>query len=140
MRPGSAVRLRGTWHNAADRKQPSTEGSSVSDIPSQETQSAFDKAGMGQDGERTTTAQELQVVDVEILGASDPQVSRFQLILVDVDSALTVVTCEDLSNPEQVSNPGELALHFTSTVSNTPQFHSSPSEIRCYRRSHAILF
>lgn len=79
MRPGSAVRLKGTWHNATARKPPSTEGSSVSDTPSQETQSAFDKAGMGQDGERTSTTQELQVDEVEILGASDPQVSRFQL-------------------------------------------------------------
>ncbi|OAA50539.1 Aminoacyl-tRNA synthetase, class II (D/K/N)-like protein [Metarhizium rileyi] len=73
LRPGSAVRLKGRWHNAGDKRQHSTEGSSVSDTSSKLTQSVFEKAEMAQDAERITTAQELQVKEVEILGVCDPQ-------------------------------------------------------------------
>ncbi|KID99634.1 Aminoacyl-tRNA synthetase, class II (D/K/N)-like protein, partial [Metarhizium majus ARSEF 297] len=84
IRPGSAVFLQGRWHNAPDMKQPSTEGSSVSDISSQHTQSVSGADGMEQGAGRPPTIQELQVDEVKVLGVSDPQVSRLQLILIAI--------------------------------------------------------
>jgi hypothetical protein len=82
MRPGSAVRLKGTWYNAAEKKQPGTEGSFVSDTQFQRSQSASDMVRTQQDAESTLATQELQVNEVEILGASDPQASRSRLALI----------------------------------------------------------
>ncbi|EFY92511.1 hypothetical protein MAC_01477 [Metarhizium acridum CQMa 102] len=73
IRPGSAVCLKGRWHNSADMKQPNTEGSSVSDISSQHTPSVSGADGMEQGTERIPTIQELRVDEVKVLGVSDPQ-------------------------------------------------------------------
>ncbi|KAK2590202.1 asparaginyl-tRNA synthetase [Conoideocrella luteorostrata] len=79
MRPGAAVRLKGTWYNTADRRQLSTEDSSVSEISSgQQRLASSDNSRTEKDGNGSQARQELQVDEVELLGASDPQTYPIQ--------------------------------------------------------------
>lgn len=80
MRPGAAVRLKGTWYNTADKKKGTAGEPSVSASFPSLKQAAHDCAGMSQDVDGPQTLQELQVKEVDILGNSDPQVSRLRSI------------------------------------------------------------
>ncbi|OAQ71584.1 asparaginyl-tRNA synthetase Slm5 [Purpureocillium lilacinum] len=69
MRPGAAVRLKGTWFNVKTaRVSQATDGEAASDPAGQPR--AQDSA--------SSTTHELQVSEVDILGASDPQTYPIQ--------------------------------------------------------------
>ncbi|KHO02083.1 Aminoacyl-tRNA synthetase, class II (D/K/N)-like protein [Metarhizium album ARSEF 1941] len=78
IRPGSAVRLKGRWHNEAGMRPPSTEASAVSDTCSKHTQLVLGTDGMERGAERAPMIQELHVKEVEVLGVSDPQTYPIQ--------------------------------------------------------------
>ncbi|GAB0136186.1 hypothetical protein EsDP_00004498 [Epichloe bromicola] len=78
MRPGAAVRLKGTWYNTADKKKGTAGEPSVSESSPSLKQAAHDCAGMSQDVDGPQTLQELQVKEVDILGNSDPQTYPIQ--------------------------------------------------------------
>ncbi|QUC20877.1 uncharacterized protein UV8b_05118 [Ustilaginoidea virens] len=78
MRPGAAVRLTGTWCNTGDRKLSSTKTFLASEDLSRQNQATPELAGVGQDVDASQTTHELQVDEVEILGASDPQTYPIQ--------------------------------------------------------------
>lgn len=75
MRPGAAVRLRGTWNSGECIGSFSAVGDISPGSSSEPNTSELEKLDMKQDTAGSQTAQELQVERVEILGASDPQVS-----------------------------------------------------------------
>lgn len=79
MRPGAAVRVKGTWYNTVDRKTDATDAAdepSVSSHSASHRQATLDHSEMSQNARGPRTVQELQVKAVDILGNSDPQVSR----------------------------------------------------------------
>ncbi|KAG6022568.1 hypothetical protein E4U41_002233 [Claviceps citrina] len=79
MRPGAAVRVKGTWYNTADRKKDAAdEPSVVSGHSPSHNQATLDPAGMSQNSHGCRTLQELQVKSVDILGHSDPQTYPIQ--------------------------------------------------------------
>ncbi|PNY28989.1 Asparagine-tRNA ligase [Tolypocladium capitatum] len=91
IRPGAAVRLKGTWYNA---KHGTNADSSVSNDPPSDDQALAgrpepvspvngDRVGQpsaqaGGDAGSAQTTHELQVSDVEVLGSSDPQTYPIQ--------------------------------------------------------------
>lgn len=88
MRPGAAVRLKGTWVDES-RKQ--------SDIEEISQASSEDETSTGSE------QPELKVSEVEVLGGSDPMV-RYQKHLDITDQAYSY-TYLDLPDPEQISDP-----------------------------------
>ncbi|KAG6014864.1 hypothetical protein E4U54_004739 [Claviceps lovelessii] len=76
MRPGAAVRVKGTWYNTVDRKTDATDAAdepSVSSHSASHRQATLDHSEMSQNARGPRTVQELQVKAVDILGNSDPQ-------------------------------------------------------------------
>ncbi|KAG5977564.1 hypothetical protein E4U55_006660 [Claviceps digitariae] len=79
MRPGAAVRVKGTWYNTVDRKtdaaddEPSVSGQSPS-----HQQAKLDHSEVSQNAHQRQTVQELQVKTVDILGDSDPMTNPIQ--------------------------------------------------------------
>ncbi|POR31578.1 Asparagine--tRNA ligase [Tolypocladium paradoxum] len=91
MRPGAAVRLKGTWYNA--KNEPNADGNVLNSQLSNEQALAGgtepvsrvngDRVGQrsaqaGGDASSAQTTHELQVSDVEVLGSSDPQTYPIQ--------------------------------------------------------------
>ena len=76
MRPGAAVRVKGTWYNTVDRTADVADEPFVSGNPPSQEQVIVDHSGMSQNAHGPRNVQELQVTAVDILGNSDPQVSR----------------------------------------------------------------
>ncbi|PHH84364.1 hypothetical protein CDD83_2061 [Cordyceps sp. RAO-2017] len=80
LRPGTAVRLKGTWFNVGS---PSDEAGRVSNPPSSPSSSSSPPSApasgaSANNADACQTTHELQVDDVEILGASDPQTYPIQ--------------------------------------------------------------
>lgn len=84
MRPGAAVRLKGTWCN---------DGAQSRDAESiMQNEAAVDVSQDAAASTTATTTAELQVSEVEILGPSDPQVNY---IICNIHSAVSVCVTKE---------------------------------------------
>lgn len=90
MRPGAAVRLKGTWKNDGQLEASSEASVKVEG----------EKAESSQAASSTTTAAELQVSEVEVLGPSDPQVRLLSFLSAFGVSFFTHMNFPDIPNSE----------------------------------------
>ncbi|KAG6176137.1 hypothetical protein E4U36_008221 [Claviceps purpurea] len=73
IRPGAAVRVKGTWHSTADRQKDAADESPVSGHSHSHQQATHEYSGMSLDALGSQTLRELRVEAVDILGSSDHQ-------------------------------------------------------------------
>lgn len=89
---------------------------------------------LGTKGTNDASAGELQAQEVEVLGASDPAVSREWSRRLNISDAVS-----DISHPEQISDIGKPAEHLALTVSHTPQLNHAALAVRRNRPPHEVL-
>lgn len=124
MRPGAAVRLRGTWVDES-RKKSAIDGSAH--IPGTSGESELSMS---------PEQSELKVSEVEILGGSDPmvRVSRlFQHPRTFFSHSL------DISDSEQIPDSRKPSHDLASSNANSSQLHHATSTIRCHCYAHTVL-
>ncbi|CCE31878.1 related to asn-tRNA synthetase, mitochondrial [Claviceps purpurea 20.1] len=78
IRPGAAVRVKGTWHSTADRQKDAADESPVSGHSHSHQQATHEYSGMSLDALGSQTLRELRVEAVDILGSSDHQSNPIQ--------------------------------------------------------------
>jgi hypothetical protein len=123
MRPGAAVRLKGTWVDES-RKQSASDG-----LP--EASDAKNKSETSAGPEQP----ELKVLKAEVLGGSDPMVRPSEYLQTETYSHTSL----DISNPEQISDTRKPSHDLPSTVENASQLHHVASTVRCHGPAHPVL-
>lgn len=118
MRPGAAVRLKGTWRN----------DSLLDASPETSINAEIVKAEGGEEASKTTA--ELQVSEVEVLGPSDPQVRLPSILSCFDNSSITYMNSLDLSDSEQVSDTGKPQDHLSPPPPNPLELHVTTLPLR----------